>query len=146
METVGDPALGDWFVRTRSAFRCGSSSLREARRGLSAALKRGEHVGLVADRDITGGGVEVPFFRAPAPIPVRPAFTAIESGAQLQMAGVWRTSRLTYRGQLDEVPVAAEGSAGSASSRPVAAEAAAFPADHRQGTRSVGRGVRPDLA
>ena len=73
METVGDPALEDWFVRTRSAFGVRIVSLREAPR-LSAALKRGEHVGLVADRDITGGGVEVPSSRAPAPVPVEPAF------------------------------------------------------------------------
>ena len=126
MESVGDPALQAWFVRTRSAFGVRIVSLREARRELSAALKRGEHVGLVADRDITGGGVEVPFFGALAPIPVGPAFLAIESGAPLQMAGIWRTGRLTYRGRLDEVPVAAEGSRRERIEQTVAAEAAAF--------------------
>jgi KDO2-lipid IV(A) lauroyltransferase len=126
MESVGDPALQAWFVRTRSTFGVRIVGLREARRELSAALKRGEHVGLVADRDITGGGVEVPFFGALAPVPVGPAFLAIESGAPLQMAGIWRTGRLTYRGRLDEVPVAAEGSRRERIARTVAAEAAAF--------------------
>jgi KDO2-lipid IV(A) lauroyltransferase len=126
MESVGDPALQDWFVRTRSAFGVRIVGLREARRELSASLKRGEHVGLVADRDITGGGVEVPFFGALAPIPVGPAFLAIESGAPLQMAGIWRTGRLTYRGRLDEVPVAAEGARRERIAQTVAAEAAAF--------------------
>ena len=126
METVGDPALQAWFERTRSAFGVQIVGLREARRELSAALKRGEHVGLVADRDITGGGVEVPFFGALAPIPVGPAFLAIESGAPLQLCGIWRTGRLTYRGRLDEVPVAAEGSRRERIEQTVAAEAAAF--------------------
>jgi KDO2-lipid IV(A) lauroyltransferase len=126
MESVGDPALQAWFVRTRSAFGVRIIGLHEARRELSAALKRGEHVGLVADRDITGGGIEVPFFSALAPIPVGPAFLAIESGAPLQLAGIWRTGRLTYRGRLDEVPVAAEGTRRERIEQTVVAEAAAF--------------------
>jgi hypothetical protein len=42
------------------------------------------------------------------------------------MAGVWRTGRLTYRGRLDEVPVAAEGPRRERIQQTVAAEAAAF--------------------
>jgi phosphatidylinositol dimannoside acyltransferase len=126
METVGDPALQDWFERTRSAFGVRIVGLREARRELSAALRRGEHVGLIADRDISGGGVEVPFFGAPAPIPIGPAFLALESGAPLYMAGVWRTGRLTYRGRLDEVPVAPDGSRRARIEATIRAEAAAF--------------------
>jgi phosphatidylinositol dimannoside acyltransferase len=126
METVGDPELQAWFERTRSAYGVRIVGLREARRELGAALKRGEHVGLVADRDVSGGGVEVPFFGAPAPIPVGPAFLAIESGAPLLMAGIWRTGRLTYRGRLDEVPVPAEGSRRERIEVTIAAEAAAF--------------------
>jgi KDO2-lipid IV(A) lauroyltransferase len=126
METVGDPELQRWFVRTRSAFGVRIIGLREARRTLSAALGRGEHVGLVADRDISGGGVEVPFFGSPAPIPVGPAYLAIESGAPILLAGVWRTGRLTYRGRLDEVPVAAEGTRRERVTATVAAEAEAF--------------------
>jgi phosphatidylinositol dimannoside acyltransferase len=126
METVGDPELQAWFERTRSAFGVRIVGLREARRELGAALKRGEHVGLVADRDISGGGVEVPFFGTPAPIPVGPAFLAMESGAPLLMAGIWRTGRLTYRGRLDEVPVAGEGSRRERIEATIRAEAAAF--------------------
>jgi KDO2-lipid IV(A) lauroyltransferase len=126
METVDDPALQGWFVRTRSAFGVRIIGLREARRELSAALKRGEHVGLVADRDISGGGIEVPFFGAPAPIPVGPAFLAIDSGAPIFMAGVWRTGVGTYRGRLDEVPVAAEGTRRQRVEATIAAEALAF--------------------
>jgi KDO2-lipid IV(A) lauroyltransferase len=126
METVGDPELQAWFERTRSAFGVRIIGLREARRELSAALERGEHVGLVADRDISGGGIEVPFFGAPAPLPVGPAFLAVESGAPVYLVAVWRTGRLTYRGRLDEIPVAAEGSRRRRIEATIAAEAVAF--------------------
>jgi KDO2-lipid IV(A) lauroyltransferase len=126
METLGDPELQEWFVRTRSSFGVRIVGLREARRELSAALKRGEHIGLVADRDVSGGGLEVPFFGAPAPIPVGPAFLAVDAGAPIYLAGIWRTGRLTYRGRLDEVPVATDGSRRSRIEATVAAEAVAF--------------------
>jgi phosphatidylinositol dimannoside acyltransferase len=126
METLGDPALQGWIERTRSTFGVRIVTLREARRELSAALKRGEHVGLVADRDISGGGIEVPLFGAPAPIPVGPAFLAIESGAPIYLVGIWRTGRLTYRGRLDEIPVMAEGTRRQRVEATIAAEAAAF--------------------
>jgi lauroyl/myristoyl acyltransferase len=126
METLDDPALQGWFERTRSVFGVRIVTLREARRELSAALKRGEHVGLVADRDISGGGIEVPFFGSPAPIPIGPAFLAIDAGAPIYLAGVWRTGRPTYRGRLDEIPVAAEGTRRQRVEATIAAEAVAF--------------------
>ena len=126
METLDDPALQGWFERTRSVFGVRIVTLREARRELSAALKRGEHVGLVADRDISGGGIEVPFFGSPAPIPIGPAFLAIDAGAPIYLAGIWRTGRLTYRGRLDEIPVAAEGTRRQRVEATIAEEAAAF--------------------
>lgn len=109
MESVGDPALQRWFERTRAAFGVRIITLREARRELLAELRRGESVGLVADRDITGGGIEVPFFGSPAPLPVGPAMLATESGAPIFLAGVWRVAGRGYRGRLIEVPVTREG-------------------------------------
>lgn len=109
METVGDPALQGWFVRTRSAFGVRIVTLREARRELLAEIRAGESVGIVADRDITGGGVEVPFFGAPAPLPIGPALLATETGTPIYLAGVWREGRRGYRGRLIEVPVVREG-------------------------------------
>jgi KDO2-lipid IV(A) lauroyltransferase len=126
METLGDPALQDWIERTRSAFGVRIVDLRRARRELSAAIKRGEHIGIVGDRDISGGGIDVPFFGAPASIPVGPAFMAIEAAAPLYLAGVWRASRLTYRGRMDEVPVATDGSRRERIEATVATEAAMF--------------------
>jgi KDO2-lipid IV(A) lauroyltransferase len=126
METVDDPPLQGWFERTRSVFGVKIVGLREARRELLAALGRGESVGIVADRDINGGGIEVPFFGSLAPLPIGPALLATESGAPIRLAGVWRTGRLGYRGRLDEVPVTREGARRERTTATLAAEAQAF--------------------
>ena len=109
METLGDPALQRWFERTRGVFGVHIVGLREARRELTAALQRGEIVGIVADRDITGGGIEVPLFGAPAPLPVGPALLLSEVDVPLYATGIWRTGRGRYAGRLIEIPVVGEG-------------------------------------
>jgi KDO2-lipid IV(A) lauroyltransferase len=128
METVDDPALQAWFERTRAAFGVRIVTLREARRELSAALARGESVGLVADRDINGGGIEVQLFGSPAPLPIGPALLATESGSRMFLAGIWRVGRRRYRGRLAEIPVARAGSRRQRIAATLAAEAAAFEA------------------
>lgn len=110
METVEDPALQDWFVRTRGAAGVRIVGLREARRELLAALGAGTSVGLVGDRDLTGGGLPVTLFGAPATLPLGPAMLAVESGAPLFVAGVRRTGVGRYRGRLDAIAVPSEGS------------------------------------
>ncbi|MFL5680739.1 MAG: lysophospholipid acyltransferase family protein [Chloroflexota bacterium] len=109
METVGDPELQRWFVRTRGGVGLRIVGLREARRELLAALQRGESVGLVADRDLTGGGIPVPFFGSPAPLPIGPPLLAMETGAPIYLAAVRRDSPGRYRGRLVHVPVAEDG-------------------------------------
>jgi KDO2-lipid IV(A) lauroyltransferase len=109
METVDDPALQAWFVRSRARVGLRIVGLREARRELLASLRAGESVGLVGDRDITGGGLEVTLFDQPAKIPVGPALLAVESGAPLYGAAVRRAGPGRYRGRLTRVHVAAEG-------------------------------------
>jgi lauroyl/myristoyl acyltransferase len=126
MEAVNDPALQGWFERTRASFGVRIVGLREARRELLAELRRGESVGIVADRDITGGGIEVPFFGAPAALPIGPALLAVETGAPIYMAGVWREGRRGYRGRLIEVPVVREGPRRAQIAGTLAAEARAF--------------------
>jgi KDO2-lipid IV(A) lauroyltransferase len=110
METVGDAALQDWFVRTRGAAGVRIVGLREARRELLAALKDGTSVGLVGDRDLTGGGLPVTLFGAPATLPLGPAMLAVESGAPLFVTGVRRLGIGRYLGRLDAVAVPSEGS------------------------------------
>ena len=66
METLGDPALQAWLVRTRGSVGVDIVTLREARRALTGVLAAGGTVGLVADRNVAGGTVDVPFFGATA--------------------------------------------------------------------------------
>ena len=109
METVADEGLQAWFVRSRSRVGVRIVSIGAARRELAAALARNEPVGLVADRDLTGGGVEVPFFGHPARIPMGPALLAVESGAPVLVGGVRRSGRRGYRGRLIAVETPTDG-------------------------------------
>jgi KDO2-lipid IV(A) lauroyltransferase len=109
METIGDPELQRWFVRTRGRVGLHIVGLREARRELMAGLRRGESVGLVGDRDLTGGGVPVSLFGAPASLPIGPPLLALESGAPIFVAAVRRSGAGRYRGRLVEIPVATVG-------------------------------------
>jgi KDO2-lipid IV(A) lauroyltransferase len=70
-----------------------------------AAIRRNEPVGLVADRDLSGAGLEVELFGARTKIPAGPAFLAVETGAPVYMSAVRRTGPGRYRGGLREVPV-----------------------------------------
>jgi KDO2-lipid IV(A) lauroyltransferase len=108
METIDDPELQRYFVRSRGRVGLRIVGLREAARELLAALRRGESVGLVGDRDITGGGHLVPLFGAPAPLPIGPALLAIEAGAPIYVTGVRRAGTGQYRGKL--IPLATPGS------------------------------------
>jgi KDO2-lipid IV(A) lauroyltransferase len=110
METLGDPDLQDWFVRTRGAVGVRIVGLREARRELAAALRDGTSVGLVGDRDLTGGGTLTELFGAPARLPLGPALLGVESGAPLFVAAVRRGPVPgRYIGGVERVDVPAEG-------------------------------------
>jgi phosphatidylinositol dimannoside acyltransferase len=109
METLGDPELQRWFIRSRGRVGLRIVGLKEARRAMVDALARGEPVGMVGDRDLTGGGVEVPFFGAPASLPIGPALLAMESGSPVYVCAVRRAGTGRYRGKLIAVPVPAEG-------------------------------------
>jgi KDO2-lipid IV(A) lauroyltransferase len=110
MEAVDDPPHQDWFEQTRGSLGVRIVGLRAARRELRAALETDGYVGIVADRDVAGGGIEVPFFGRPAPFPIGPALLAIETGARIFAVGVRRLPNGRYAGGLRHVPVAAEGS------------------------------------
>ena len=111
METIDDPALQAYFVRTRGAL---GHPHRRAARGAprdQAALARGEPVGLVGDRDLTGGGIA----RCGCSVrrrrcPLGPALLAIESGARPTFGVSAGSAARSLHGRLDPVPVPAEGS------------------------------------
>ena len=110
METIDDPELQAWFVRSRGSVGIRIVGLREARRELTAALRDGHYVGLVGDRDLTGGGTLTELFGAPARLPLGPALLAIETGAPPYVMGVRRTSPGRYVGRLERVTEVTEGS------------------------------------
>ena len=149
METIDDPPLQAWFERTRGSLGVRILGLREARRGLVAALKAGEPVGIVGDRDIAGGGLEVPLFGSPAPLPIGPALVAIEGGAPLYAVGVRRLPDGRVAGRLLPVPVAAEGTRRERIRSTLTAIAAAFEdliADAPEQWSAVFFPIWPDLA
>ena len=127
METLTDPDLQAWFVRTRGAAGVRIVGLREARRELLTALRAGVSVGLVGDRDLTGGGTLTELFGAPASLPLGPALLAIESGAKTYVSSVRRTSTPgLYRGRVDPIEVPAVGSRRERATATTAAIARAF--------------------
>ena len=109
METIDDPNLQAWFERTRGVNGVQLVGLREARRVLQDALMHGTPVGLVGDRDLTGGGIPIPLFGAPATLPMGPAMLAVESGVPVYGMGVRRTTHGHFSGRLIPVTVPTEG-------------------------------------
>jgi len=149
METVDDPPLQAWFVRTRGSLGVRIVGLREARRELQAALRADGFVGIVADRDIAGGGMAVPLFGAPAPLPIGPALLAIEAGARIFVVGVRRLPDGRIAGRLLPVPVAADGGRRERISATLTSLAAAFEdviADAPEQWSAVFFPIWPDLA
>ncbi len=126
METLDDPELQEWFVRTRGAAGVRIVGLREARRELTAALRAGTYVGLVGDRDLTGGGTLTELFGAPARLPLGPALLAIETGAPAYVTAVRRTTPGRYIGRLERIDVPADGSRRERATAATASIARAF--------------------
>lgn len=109
-ETIADPALQAYLVRTRNAMGLQLIELSGAKRVLKETLQAGGTVGLLGDRDITGGGIETEFFGAPSPLAAGPALLAMESGLTPHVFGVWRDASDVYHVSVEPVPFPAEGS------------------------------------
>ena len=104
MEAVMDPELQRWFLASRGRVGVNIVPLKDARRPLLAALKRGESIGLVNDRDITRTGIPVPFFGFPAPISPGAAVLALETGTDVYVGSARRLKGGRYGGKLMLVP------------------------------------------
>ena len=146
METIDDPGLQAWFERTRGVSGVQLVGLREARRVLQDALANGTPVGLVGDRDLTGGGIPIPLFGAPATLPMGPAMLAVESGVPVYGMGVRRSGHGHYRGRL--VPVDGPGGGHATRARHGDDDRARrlVRAARRGRARAVVGGLLPDLA
>ena len=109
MEVVADPALARWFEASRRRVGVNVVPIAGARQALMAAIRRGESVGMVADRDLLHNGILVPFFGQPAPLPTGPALLAVETGLPIYVGAARRAPHLRYRGKLILVQMPAEG-------------------------------------
>jgi KDO2-lipid IV(A) lauroyltransferase len=110
MEAVSDPGLQRWFVESRGRIGVNIIPLTDARRTLLRELRAGRPIGLVADRDLTRTGIDVPLFGHPAPIAVGPALLAMETGAPVLVGAARRVAGGRYRCRLFEVPAPDAGS------------------------------------
>ncbi|MEO8273233.1 MAG: hypothetical protein ABI620_04135 [Chloroflexota bacterium] len=125
-ETIGDPALQAYLVRTRGVLGLRLVELSSAKRLLKAALAEGGTVGLLGDRDITGGGIDTEFFGAPSPLAAGPALLAMDSGITPHVFGVWRDAAGVYHVSVEPIPFPVEGSRRERVSAYLRAEAQAF--------------------
>lgn len=83
---LGDRRINDFFTRLRTSGGIRSIPLGKAARSCFQALKRGEIIAFVADRDIDGNGYPIEFFGKQVNIPRGPAEIAARSGAPIMAA------------------------------------------------------------
>lgn len=91
MEFVASPFARAYFDHVRSELGVTIVPLRDAAEHLTAALERGEAVGVVADRNIVGSGVKVGLFGPPVRLPVGPAVLSVQTGAPIYLHALERT-------------------------------------------------------
>ncbi|MHB1988373.1 MAG: phosphatidylinositol mannoside acyltransferase [Acidimicrobiales bacterium] len=99
VEPLQPPELFEWFKDQRSALGLQILSLgRETSGALVQTLREGRLVGLVADRDLVGNGIEVEFFGERTRLPGGPAVLALRTGAPLFPVAVYQCPGGQYRG------------------------------------------------
>jgi KDO2-lipid IV(A) lauroyltransferase len=125
-ETLSDPELQAYLVATRRRLGLELVELGAAKRLLKGALERGGTVGILGDRDITGGGIDTELFGALAPLAAGPALLAMETGVTPYVFGVWRDAADVYHADIQPVPLPAEGTRRERVTAYLQAEARAF--------------------
>jgi lauroyl/myristoyl acyltransferase len=104
METVSNARIQRYVFSTRATNGVRIVSLEAAGAELLGALRRNEPVGLIADRDITGAGLEVEMFGGKTKIPAGPMFLAAETGAPMYLSSVRRARPGHYLGKVWQMP------------------------------------------
>ena len=112
METIANPALQARYLAQRSRVGVRLIDPAGSRAELTEALARGDLVALVADRDLGGSSRPVPFFGAPAMLPVGPALLALQTGVPVWVTGIRRVADGGYVARLLRLDGAAGGAAG----------------------------------
>jgi len=107
-EPVDPPELFEWFVETRAKLGMRVIPLSpQAGTDVLRAVHANEVVCLLADRDLTGDGIEVEFFGERTTLPGGPAMLTLRGGAPLLPAGCY--FRANGRHETDILaPVSAE--------------------------------------
>lgn len=85
-ESLGNPLITEWFLRVRKKLAIDivlTGQGGSATRKLIEALRAGQTVALLSDRDLTGRGVEVEFFGERTTLPAGPAALAVRTGAAI---------------------------------------------------------------
>ncbi|MEP7083071.1 MAG: hypothetical protein ABI841_08895 [Chloroflexota bacterium] len=106
IEEIEPRPLYEFLAAHRGGSHVDLVPLRDARRVLSARLRDGGMVGIIGDRDLTGGGQEVELFGHQTTIPTGPAFLAVTHRATLIAGRCLRTGPDRFRGEgeIIEVP------------------------------------------
>lgn len=98
-EPLEPPELFEWFRAQREALGLHVYGFGPDTTGrLVSALRNGRLVGLVADRDLLGNGVEVEFFGDVTTLPAGPAVLALRTGAPLFPVAVFQEGSGHHRG------------------------------------------------
>jgi KDO2-lipid IV(A) lauroyltransferase len=126
VETVDNEPLQDYLVRMRASSGVRLVRLASARRELRDALRRGEVVAIVGDRDISGTGAAVELFGHRTTLPVGPALMAIDGGVPAYVVAIRRVGWGRYAAHIVELTAAAEGGLRDRVARFLEAEARAF--------------------
>lgn len=93
VEPLSPPALFEWFVELRRSLDMNLVALGPgAGKQVLAALRRNDVVCLLADRDLSGGGVEVEFFGERTTLPAGPATLAFRAGVPILPTAVYFAS------------------------------------------------------
>ena len=111
-----------------------------------AALHARRAVGIVADRDLSGGGMPVELFGAPASLPIGPALLAVETGTPMFAVAIRRSGRSRYIGELVPVDLPSTGARRDRVLAALHGGGARLRAPHRAGARPVVERLLPDLA
>lgn len=104
VERVDPPELFEFLLRRRSSQGITLLPVEQAPRAMVHALKRGEVVGLTADRLVAGKSIVVNFFGKPALLPRGPVSLARHSGAAVLFGAGIRTHGEHFVGHIVPVP------------------------------------------
>jgi KDO2-lipid IV(A) lauroyltransferase len=102
VEDLEPPEFRDYVMRLRATGDIKVVPVNHSLRPIVQALRANEAVALAADRDVTGGGRWLPFFGAPARIPVGHVKLALRTGAPILPCFIVRKSNRHSRIYIEE--------------------------------------------